>query len=123
MAVPNYLKIGGCPELFSSDFITVTGTGSGIDCVAETIAHEKYHKYIYDTYNGQTDTDGDGVPDSVESTLFGINTLPNDPDTYNMGGSYSSYGDNEIRCRKKELNTGITVYPSKDWSDTNGKQW
>ena len=100
-----------------TDNITVTGQGKGPYCAAETIAHEKYHKYVYDTYNGQTDTDGDGIPNTVEGTLLGVSTLINDPDTYNMGGNYSSYGDQEIRCRKKELNTGITVDATKDWAD------
>jgi len=115
------------PETYTrvpGDSITVTGQGSGIDCVAETIAHEKYHKYVYETFNGQTDSDTDGVPDGEEPTLLGITTVAiASPDTYNMGGSYVAYGDEEIRCRKKELNTGITVYPLKDWSDTDGKNW
>lgn len=113
------------PETYTKvpgDSVTVTGQGVGIDCVAETIGHEKYHKYIYETYNGQADTDSDGIPDSIESTMDGINTFVHDPDSYNMGGHYSSYGDNELRCRKKELSPGIAVYPDRDWSE-DGRQW
>lgn len=123
------------PETYTNDAggsITVTGVGIGPQSVAETIAHEFLHKQIYDDWHalisaaeqdGQNDgddyddPDDDAIPNVKEDGFFGITTDKNDPDTYNMGGGYSGYGDNEIRCRKKELDPGITVDTSKDWAD------
>ena len=99
----------------NSTSITVTGNGKGIKCVAETIAHEQFHITIYSNHRGSVDSDNDGVGDSFEQHLLSINTDPQNPDTYNMGGAYSQYGDDEIRCRKKELiPVGYDV--SKDWA-------
>lgn len=123
------------PETYTNDAktssVTVTGKGIGPHCVAETIAHELMHKQIHEDWNlaiinaekdGETngddydDPDDDGIPNIKENDFMGIKTDPNDPDTYNMGGTYSGYGDNEIRCRKKELNTGISVDTTIDWA-------
>jgi len=110
------------------DEVIVGAEASGIDFVAAVIAHELYHKYLYETYNDTNlhpDDDGDGIPDSQEPTLDGISTELDNPDTYSMGDileRYSEIGDNEIRCRIKEMNPGITTYPLKDWSSP-GKQW
>lgn len=121
-----YINDAGTPS------ITVTGQGIGPQCVAETIAHEFIHKQIYDDWHKEIveaekdgendgddydDPDNDEVPNVKEKDFMGIKTDPNDADTYNMGGNYSGYGDNEIRCRKKELNPGIVVDTSKDWAD------
>lgn len=98
--------------------ITVTGSGKGIQCVAETVQHELHHLELYNKFHGQAeDPDEDGIPSSAEPTQDGISTHPNDPDTYRMGGGYSLYGDNEIRCRKQELSLTISVYPDKDWAN------
>lgn len=97
--------------------LTVTGQGKGIQCVAETVAHELYHLTLHGILAGRGDTDSDGIANADEPTLDGINSDPNDPDTYNMGGGYSGYGDNEIRCRKKELTPGISVVPTADWAN------
>lgn len=96
--------------------ITVTGVGKGIKCVAETIQHEQQHILNYKA-KGKTDTDGDGIDDTAEATLCGIKSDPNDPDTFNMGGSYSSYGDDEVRCRKVENELTITYHTDKDWAN------
>lgn len=103
--------------------LTVTGTGKGIQCVAETIQHERHHLEIYNQFHllvGQTNSneiDGDAIPDASEPTYDGIASDPRNPDTYQMGGGYSTYGDNEIRCRKKELDHSITYYPKLDWAN------
>ena len=98
--------------------VVVTGSGKGIQCVAETIQHEAHHLDIYNRFHEQgEDPDGDGVPTSVEGTLDGMATHPDNPDTYNMGGRYKSYGDAEIRCRKKETFRLIPVYPNLDWAN------
>jgi hypothetical protein len=97
--------------------ITVTGTGKGIKCVAETIEHEQCHIDNYKASKGKKDDDGDGVADTLEPNLEGIKSDPKDADTYKMGGSYSSYGDDEVRCRKKELNLTISYHTNKDWAN------
>ncbi len=122
------------PETYTNDEgdpITVTGQGIGPHCVAETIAHEFLHKQIYDDWHAlivaaeadgendgddYDDPDNDHIPNIKEDSFMGITTKRNDSDTYNMGGDYQDYGDNEIRCRKKELNPGIAVDASKDWA-------
>jgi hypothetical protein len=95
--------------------ITVTGQGKGIQCVAETVTHEQNHLTIYNQFKGATDSDGDGVGNTGEPTYQSIATDPQDPDTYQMSGSYSSYGDNEIRCRNIELSP-ISYSPRLDWA-------
>ena len=97
--------------------LTVTATGKGILCVAETVEHEVHHLTIFNRLGANPDGDGDGVANADEPTLDGVNSDPADPDTYNMGGTYSGYGDNEIRCRKKELSISITVFPRLDWAN------
>jgi len=99
--------------------------GEGIDCCAETCAHEKKHKQIDDDWGGQTDTDGDGIPDSEENQAP-YYFDPYDPDTYDLENTihsdYADYGDQEFLCRMEETNPGA-VDSSDDWSDTNGKNW
>lgn len=102
--------------------IIVTGHGQGIQCVAETIQHEQEHLNIYNQFNGQTDTDGDGIRDTSETTnsatsYGGVTSDPTNANTYNMGAIYGSYGDNEIRCRKIELNLTISIHPNLDWAN------
>ncbi len=123
------------PETYTNDAgtsVIVTGKGIGPHCVAETIAHELMHKQIHEDWNASIinaekdgendgddydDPDDDGIPNIKENDFMGIKTDSNDPDTYNMGETYGGYGDNEIRCRKEELNTGIFVDTSRDWAD------
>jgi len=112
------------PETFNSSTsygsLTVTGTGDGIYCVAETVAHELHHLTIYNNLGSLSDSDGDGVANTLEGSSTGVNSNPNDSDTYKMSltyPGYATYGDNEIRCRKIELNHGINVYSNKDWSN------
>jgi hypothetical protein len=101
--------------------ITVTGQGKGIQCVAETVAHENNHLVIFNLFAGDPGgSDSDGIPDVEEPTFQDVNTDKSDPDTYNMGEAYSGYGDNEIRCRLRELGT-TTYNPEKDWANP-GKQ-
>jgi hypothetical protein len=107
------------PELYTNDeggSIYVTGNGKGIQCVAATIVHEVNHIDLYSLLGSNTDTDGDGIADTNESYLQLINTKVNDPDTYNMGGRYATYGDNEIRCRNKELGP-VSCNPNADWAN------
>jgi hypothetical protein len=97
--------------------LTVTGIGEGILCAAETVEHELYHLTIYDDQVGKSDADGDLVADASEPNLTGVDSSISNPDTFSMGGSYSNYGDNEVRCRKKELSLSFTIYPEKDWAN------
>ncbi len=126
------------PETYNSGSptygsVTVTGQGKGIKCVAETVQHEQHHLDIYSSFNARISTahanggpnngdpdddpDGDELPNVEEPLFDGINSDPNDPNTFNMGGGYSSYGDNEVRCRKLELNLSISIYPDLDWAN------
>lgn len=122
------------PETYWNDAggsVTVTGQGIGPQCCAETVAHELTHKKVYDDWtdliaaaeadgehdgDDYDDPDDDGIPNVAEADFLAITTDPNDPDTYNMGGSYQTYGDEEIRCRKAELDTGLTVTEGDDWA-------
>ena len=89
-----------------------TPSGLGPWCCAETVAHEGYHKWVYENYgplitNAESDgeldgdpyddPDDDGIPNLFEPMVqfYGINpvtgvldipltTSANDPDTYNM---------------------------------------
>ncbi len=122
------------PETYTNDTggaIVVSGQGIGPACCTETIAHEFQHKWFYDNWdaliaaaeadgenNGDDydDPDDDGIPNIAEAGYLGVTTDPDDPDTYNMGADYSTYGDEEVRCRMKELNTGLTVAEGDDWA-------
>lgn len=97
--------------------ITVTGQGKGIQCVVETVVHELHHLTIYNALAGRTDTDGDRIADADEPTLDGVNSSATNADTYNMGANYAAYGDNDIRCRKIEINHSTSYHPSKDWAN------
>ena len=100
--------------------ITVTGVGKGIASVAETVEHELYHLTIYNTSARRTDNDSDGVANVIEPTLTGLSTLVNDGDTYGMASfnpGYISYGDNEVRARKKETDYSVKSYPKLDWAN------
>ena len=122
------------PEYYENDLgdgITVAGQGLGPQCCTETIAHEVLHKWIYETWapliaaaeadgeddgDDYDDPDDDGIPNIFEATYLGIATDTNDPDTYNMGTPYTTYGDQEVRCRKTELDPGLTSAPEADWA-------
>jgi len=102
----------------------IGANGEGIDCCAQVCAHELEHKWWHDNWSSFPDGDTDYVPDCQE----GIPPFyfdPNDPDTYNMVliyWKYGFYGDNEFLARFAEKITN-PVYPSKDWSNENGKNW
>jgi hypothetical protein len=131
-SVDRFLRLGPLasgsnngPETFNSQntygVLTVTGHGKGIQCVAETAQHELNHIAIFDDAVGKSDRDKDGVGDASEATFDGVKSNPSDGDTFRMrdfyGSTYATYGDNEIRCRKKELNLTIQYYPKQDWSN------
>ncbi len=116
------------PETFTGvapfGSITVTGTGKGIKCVAETVTHEVHHLTLFTTLAGRPDADGDGIADADEATLDGVNSNSANADTYGLGPAfgnplgtgYNLYGDNELRCRKKELSPG-PYFPALDWAN------
>ena len=56
-----------------------------------------------------------------EATLNSVASDTSNPDTFGLrfvfSGEYVSYGENEVRCRKVELQPGITVSPAKDWAN------
>ena len=107
--------------------VTVTGHGKGIKCVAETIEHELHHIAIYEAYhrqivgNPQLDPDRDNIPTPAEAALDGIKSDPANGDTFNLVSiydqSYATYGDEDVRCRKKELKLTIPYHVEKDWAN------
>jgi hypothetical protein len=107
--------------------VTVTGQGKGIKCVAETIEHELHHIAIYEAYhqqiaaNPQLDADHDNIPIPAEAALDAIKSDPANADTFNLvrlyGQDYATYGDEDVRCRKKELKLTIKYEVEKDWAN------
>jgi len=92
---------------------------SGIDCCAEACVHELKHKELYNMPG--TDSDGDHIPDSYElSSSYHLD--PNKSDTYDCAGTIGYGTDNEFLARMAEKTPGPRD-ASKDWSDTNGKNW
>jgi hypothetical protein len=110
-------------------------TVKGIDCTAEVIAHELYHRWVDDqwkaggSFNGQTDSDNglqaadcnDKLPDSYETGTS--HTRNDDTDTYdlehNKASVYRRYGDNEYMAMR--TGNGARGTASKDWANL-GKQ-
>jgi len=109
-------------DLFNAQTVLHSVNFSGIDCCAETCSHELKHQELHK----MSGTDSDGVIDSYErNSSYYLD--PNRSDTYDVDGTlnypdYASYGDNEFLARMAEKNPG-TRDASKDWSDTNGKNW
>jgi hypothetical protein len=106
-----------------------TGTGVGINCLAEVMAHELHHEYIVNTWKGVGDTDGDELPTSEEENpsdplFLNIKTDGSNPDCYNLKSfnpSYGEIGDSELRCRVLELNKNkvesyCKIFSEKNWS-------
>jgi hypothetical protein len=118
---------------YTSAQIIIDGWGRGPFCCAEVITHENTHKYAYDNWynlmvlaaqdgvldgDPYDDPDDDGVPNCQEPIWLGIDSDPNDPDTYDFDSvisGYASYGDNEVRGRKAELSMALVVTPGADW--------
>ncbi|MDD5687227.1 MAG: hypothetical protein PHE88_05275 [Elusimicrobia bacterium] len=128
---PSTLRLGAdaseehYPTKYTIGGVTFGGA-KGIDCAAEVCAHELYHKWVYDQWQGawagKVDTDGDELPDDYETTVSGTN--PQNPDTYDVKGirnnsDYYWYGDQEFMCMK--AGNGKKGVASKDWADP-GKQ-
>jgi hypothetical protein len=95
------------------------GGATGIDCAEEVAFHEKQHNTF--AHYGGTDSDSDGLPDSLE-TYYG--TTIGNPDTFNLAAIkspvYATSGDNEY-ATMVEAN-GKKGNASQDWSK-GGKQW
>ena len=107
----------------------------GIDCAAEVVAHEFYHKWVWQnwqaggTWVGKTDSDegtptsdyDDDLPDDYENTVS--HTWNNDTDTYDLEHKkyyvYKYYGDQEYMAMK--TGSATTGDPGRDWANP-GKQ-
>lgn len=105
---------------------------TGIDCASEVVAHEFYHKWVWQNWQsggmwvGKTDSDQSGsydddLPDDYENTVS--HTWNNDTDTYDLehkkSSIYKYYGDQEyMAMRTGNLTKGN---PAKDWANP-GKQ-
>jgi hypothetical protein len=110
-------------------------TVKGIDCTAEIIAHELYHKWVTDqwksggSFHSKTDSDkgvptadcNDRLPDFYETATS--HTLNNDTDTYDLehkkSSVYRKYGDEEYMAMRE--GNGARGTTSKDWAKP-GKQ-
>ena len=109
--------------------ITTGGSGKGIQCVAETVQHEKEHIKNFDNFwflwNPITDRDEDGMPNIEEMVGYGgIISDPDNCDTFQIGDEDENgnpislwYGDNEIRCIKAEVILDFDIFPEKDWAN------
>ncbi|HII98087.1 MAG TPA: PKD domain-containing protein [Methanoregula sp.] len=104
---------------------------TGIDCLAEVIAHENYHNWVNrqwldgGSFVGMTDSDynaagsntfNDKLPDTYEQTVS--MTFTTDTDSYFLFAlkhpTYLYYGDNEYMAMRTG-NTGRGI-PAKDWA-------
>jgi hypothetical protein len=126
----NIVKPGSSPPA-TYGALTLGSAAKGIGCVAATVSHELYHITIYADLAGKADADphasgggiGDGVADSSEGNLAGIESSSLHCDTYSissLGGIYAIYtdfGDEEIRGMKQETNITFPVFPTKDWAN------
>ena len=110
-------------------------TVTGIDCAAEVVAHEFYHKWVWENWRpggawvGKTDSDegtptsdyDDDLHDDYENTVS--YTWNNDTDTYDLEHKkywvYKYYGDQEYMAMKK--GSATTGDHGKDWANP-GKQ-
>ena len=105
--------------------VTGTGDGKGIKKVAEALEHERHHIAIWRTMEaglarGIRDSDRDHVLDGSERSLDGVSSDPANPDTFNVDLQildYAAYGDDEVRCRKKELSLTVPYDQKKDWAN------
>lgn len=122
------------------DPVTILGSGetfgdgaAGVDCTAQTVTHEAFHKWVEDqwkpggAWDGLIDADGDRLPNIIE-LLVGTDPLLSD--TYNVYGTFTSgsvnpsdfyykYGDQEYLAYKKEK--GAKGVHGNDWAKP-GKQ-
>ncbi len=108
---------------------TMTGTGKHLDCVAETMVHELYHKYVFDTWTGQRDKDGDELPNGEEVVPHKAQFQVSDSTNHNTFNyalyATSGYADQEVRCRIEEIGPDVNkTFPDKDWSkDAENPKW
>jgi hypothetical protein len=106
----------------------------GIDCAAEVVAHELYHKWVWEqwkshSWTSETDSDvgmpsagcNDYLPDYYETSVS--HTSNSNTDTYGLerlkSPSYRTYGDQEyMAMRAGDQKKGIAA---NDWANP-GKQ-
>jgi hypothetical protein len=139
-----YLRSGASGQHYNSaiELNTFFGTESfggpsvtGIDCAAEVIAHENYHRWVADQwqsggqFEGKEDSDNgsctgcnDRLPDDYETDTS--HTLNDDTDTYDIEtkkgiASYKTYGDQEYMAMR--AGNGSRGTPENDWANP-GKQ-
>ena len=102
-------------------------TVRGITTATEVVAHELYHKWVYgqwhDGWSGETDTDGDGLPDDYEGSTS--HTPIDDPDSCDLATikhpTYATYGDHELMAMRAGTAAGPSAVAANDWANP-GKQ-
>jgi hypothetical protein len=121
------------PEyLFNMDGVMFEMTGQGVhlQCVAETITHELYHKYVDEVLKSTGEHhDSDELPDQNEQVPGEVYFYRSDPYNNNTFSyalyASSGYADQEVRCRILEIQPGVKkIYPALDWSmDPLNPKW
>ena len=96
----------------------------GVDRCHSSVLHELKHKWVYDTFHGAFDQDGDELPDYWEILTQPIYQFdPLDADThflrFQISEDYWDYGDQEVICREAGLNHAAVH--ELDWASP-GKQ-
>jgi hypothetical protein len=96
----------------------------GVDKCHSAVLHELKHKWVYDSFRGRSDRDGDSLPDLWEVWTQPIYQFdPSDPDThflrFQIDEEYWWYGDEEVLCREAERSHAAVHEP--DWANP-GKQ-
>jgi len=121
--------ISGASSIGQLIWVNIRG---GIYAVADTVAHERYHKWVYDMWNNDwrdaVDSDrnppfDDELPDFYETTVSG--TWNNDTDTHDIARffhsartphPYSLYGDQEYMARVTAKTNSVAI-PARDWAN------
>jgi len=117
----NHFEIG--PSSCGQDY-GLAVKGDGIDNFGSTCLHEKAHMDYFLTTWGTwanylsrqpaEDIDGDGLKDSEETSLTGLDGQPYDPTKKDTNGD--SYDDGEDWACKSENTWQIGTHDSEDWS-------
>lgn len=121
------------------------GIGTGIQCLAEIMRHELYHREVRMLWGGigairANHRDTDGLPDDEETINYREGRFPitsaDSSDTYGIRNPYATfdYSDNELRCLVLErgssigknvlgnptpLGVVVEYYPFYDWSSNS----
>ncbi len=121
----------------SSDWVRFSiNTTNGPETVNLTHAHESTHK-MADSWGSQTDSDGDGIPDTYEAAVPGMNILNKDSfgNNFKLSGTSGAERDEEFYCvlggaytfgsitDSEGENATVTYYGVKPEAPTIANDW